>query len=123
MELCSGWGRPSSFDASKAPSVEPQIEVLGNPNMSITQREQRIPYLPGRLITPFHFLIDSLINILSKSTNILDLNSGIVKPSKAWMVCQKSIKSEHPAEVNAIDLSTHIHTFSFLDGSADKYFQ
>ena len=82
--------------------------------------------LLGRLITLFHFLIDPLINILRKSTNISGPNSGIMKPSKAWMVCQRSIKLEHPfryAEVNAIDLGTHFHTFSFLDRSTDKYSQ
>ena len=34
--------------------------------------------LPGRLITLFHFLIDPLMNILSKSTNIF-WNSKAIK--------------------------------------------
>ena len=73
--------------------------------------------LPGRLITLFHFLRDPLINILNESTHISDPNSGIVKPSKAWMVCQRSIKSEHLfryAEVNAMTWAPIFTLFHFL---------
>ena len=48
--------------------------------------------------TLFNFLTDLLIDILSKCTDIADLKSGILKPSTAWMVYQRSIKLEHPSK-------------------------
>ena len=46
----------------------------------------------------FHFLIDLLVDILDKSMHIVDLKSEILNLSKAWMVWQRPIKSEHPSK-------------------------
>ena len=75
--------------------------------------------------TLFHLLIDLQIDILNKSANIVDLKPGILKPSKTWMVCQRSIKLEHLPKLSQIVhyLGTHFHTFSSLDRFTDRYSQ
>ena len=75
--------------------------------------------------TLFHLLIDLQMNIPNRSANIVDLKSGILKPSKTWMVCQRSIKLEHLPKLSQIAhyLGTHFHTFSSLDRFKNKYSQ